>query len=347
MEGSDAGATMEDFAGELHRREEYDDDDNLVGRWSVYVKDGVDVLHGEYELFHANGLRAERRFYEHGAPAGVWSMWDETGRELSKGRPPDPGDEEIDEPSEEDWKQPVIDESAGRRLPWREYLIEFSVVMALGWLVFFVAAVVSQGYLVSPEDWVTSVEYDDFAFITFEVPTMGMLVQILIPLLWIIWKSDLSWRDVGMVRPRFSTFLLLGAGLGAATLLIDAVLIFITRPPEPPGYYAMPVGAFLWGVLVVSLILNSLVEEIVWRGYALKRLTQMSGSRLFALLMSSALFASYHIYQGFENMLLAFPTGVVYGAAVLITRRIWPVVVAHTVHNVVLYTSLGDWLVSW
>lgn len=336
---------MSDGNRPTHTREECDEDGNVRARWHVYVKDGEDVAHGEFELFHPNGMRAEQRFYEDGEPAGVWAMWDNLGRELRKGPPLEYGDAAAPEPSEEDWRQPLVEDDPDRpRLPWHEYSIEFGIVMLVGWLVNFLVAVVSQGFLGAPEEFATITERSDISFIIGEVPAMGSSLQVFLVLLWIIWKSDLSWQDVGLVKPKFLYFAVLGTVLAAVSLYVDVALFKLFDPPEPPVWFVYPVKPFFWNVLVVSLLLNSLAEELVWRGYVLKRLTQMSGSKLFALGLSTVLFASYHVYQGFENMMLVIPFGLLMGASVLVTRRLWPAVVAHTIYNFVLYTALGDWL---
>ncbi len=72
------------------------------------------------------------------------------------------------------------------------------------------------------------------------------------------------------------------------------------------------------------------------RGYLIPRLEQLLGSTAAALLVSTGLFASYHIYQGPAGAFGAGVTGLLYGASFCWWRRLWPLCVAHTLHNLVL-----------
>jgi membrane protease YdiL (CAAX protease family) len=102
--------------------------------------------------------------------------------------------------------------------------------------------------------------------------------------------------------------------------------------------------------LVLAAFGNGVTEEVVVVGYLLTRLDQI-GWRVGAAVATSALLrGTYHLYQGFGAFLGNAIMGVVFALFFLRFRRLWPLIVAHTVLDVVAflgYTLLRnevDWL---
>jgi membrane protease YdiL (CAAX protease family) len=85
----------------------------------------------------------------------------------------------------------------------------------------------------------------------------------------------------------------------------------------------------------LAQIANSFAEELVMRGYLIRRFQQLFRSTWLALLFTTVLFAGYHCYQGAFGVVNALVTGFTYGGAYCLCRRLWPVVVAHTLVNCV------------
>ena len=98
--------------------------------------------------------------------------------------------------------------------------------------------------------------------------------------------------------------------------------------------YQMPVSFIGVSALIIGCILNGLAEEIVMRGYFIERLEYLLGSTTNAIIISSIMFASYHIYQGSIGAFNIFIFGVIYGIIYCKYRKIWPLAVAHALHNI-------------
>lgn len=134
-------------------------------------------------------------------------------------------------------------------------------------------------------------------------------------------------------------------GLGlfwvAARLGINATVVPAALPDL---WWAVP-------VLLLAAAQNAILEEIVVVGYLMTRLREI-GWRVGAVIAASAVLrGSYHLYQGFGAFVGNVVMGVVFALFFLRTRRVLPLVIAHTLLDVVAfvgYTLLPkewfDWL---
>jgi membrane protease YdiL (CAAX protease family) len=117
---------------------------------------------------------------------------------------------------------------------------------------------------------------------------------------------------------------LLGRALGINAAVVPAAL--------PAVWWAVP-------VLVLSAAQNAVLEELVVVGYLLTRLRELGWRASVAVAVSAALRGSYHLYQGFGAFLGNAVMGVVFGLFFLRTRRVLPLVVAHTLLDIVSFVG--------
>jgi membrane protease YdiL (CAAX protease family) len=102
-------------------------------------------------------------------------------------------------------------------------------------------------------------------------------------------------------------------------------------------------------VLVLSAVQNAALEEVVVVGYLMTRLRQLGWRTPLVVAGSALLRGSYHLYQGFGAFVGNAVMGVVFALVYLRWRRVGPLVVAHTILDVVAfvgYTLAKDHL-SW
>jgi membrane protease YdiL (CAAX protease family) len=90
-------------------------------------------------------------------------------------------------------------------------------------------------------------------------------------------------------------------------------------------------------VLVLAAAANGVLEEVVVVGYLLTRLREIGWSTWQAVLASSLLRGSYHLYQGFGAFLGNAIMGVVFALFFVRFKRVVPLVIAHTILDVVAY----------
>lgn len=87
--------------------------------------------------------------------------------------------------------------------------------------------------------------------------------------------------------------------------------------------------------ILVSVLLIPPIEEIINRGFFLHRL--LDRGKLFAVFLSSLLFAVYHNPQ---TIYLAFAVGLFFAVATLNSGTMWIATIAHAAYN---FTSQLDW----
>ncbi len=84
---------------------------------------------------------------------------------------------------------------------------------------------------------------------------------------------------------------------------------------------------------------NAVLEEVVMVGYLFTRWRRAGWSVPAVVLVSAMVRGSYHLYQGFGGFAGNLVMGVLFGWVYLRTRRVGPLVVAHTVLDVVAFVG--------
>ncbi len=130
----------------------------------------------------------------------------------------------------------------------------------------------------------------------------------------------------GVVTGAGSFALMLGTGT-----LLEAIL-----PGDMPQISSQ--GMSLAAIVVLSAV-NALYEEVFLLGVLLR------GLRGFGLQVAVGapllIRASYHTYQGFTGLLTVSLFGLILSLVFLKTQRLWPVVLAHAVVDVIALTMLA------
>jgi len=92
-------------------------------------------------------------------------------------------------------------------------------------------------------------------------------------------------------------------------------------------------------VLVLAAAQNAVLEEVLMVGYLFTRWSQAGWSTTRILLSSALIRGSYHLYQGFGGFVGNAVMGLVFGWLYTRTKRVGPLVVAHTVLDVVAFVG--------
>ncbi len=104
----------------------------------------------------------------------------------------------------------------------------------------------------------------------------------------------------------------------------------------------VPATTYWWTVpvLVLAALQNGLLEELVMIGYLVERLRRLGWGPWTIIALSALVRGTYHLYQGFGQGLGNLVMGLVFGAWYLRTGRLWPLVLAHTLLDVVAFVGM-------
>lgn len=170
--------------------------------------------------------------------------------------------------------------------------------------------------------------------------------------LYLLYRSGESTADIGLDTRRPRRDGLLGLGLAAAIGLPGLGLYLAAHALGANlSVVATDLPAFWWRtpVLVLSAFQNAALEEVLVVGYLLRRLDQLGLRVLPALLVSATLRGSYHLYQGLGGFFGNLVMGLIFGGLYLRTRRLAPLIIAHTTIDAVAFVgyTLLHGHVSW
>jgi uncharacterized protein len=119
-------------------------------------------------------------------------------------------------------------------------------------------------------------------------------------------------------------FYLLARELGINATVVPAKL--------PQVWWVVP-------VLVLAALQNAVLEEVVAVGYLQTRMRQLGHGSVPTIATSALLRGSYHLYQGFGAFIGNAVMGVIFSVFFARTGRVFPLVVAHTILDVVSFVG--------
>lgn len=101
------------------------------------------------------------------------------------------------------------------------------------------------------------------------------------------------------------------------------------------------VGAawFTVPVLVLAAVQNAVLEEVVMVGYLFRRWGEAGWGTWRVIVTSAVIRGTYHLYQGFGAFVGNLAMGLLFGWLYTRTRRVMPLVVAHTILDVVAFVG--------
>ncbi|MBX3402961.1 MAG: CPBP family intramembrane metalloprotease [Phycisphaeraceae bacterium] len=158
----------------------------------------------------------------------------------------------------------------------------------------------------------------------------------------IMWRSGEPRRAFGFARWEWRIDVPLAAVLVIAGWMLSIAVYSAAQSvfgaaPWRPEQVARPRTVADFSVLALMITANSIAEEVVIWGLLFTRLSALIGGGARVVFICAAVFASYHIYQGPAGALAVMSIGLLHGAIFWQSRRLWPLVVAHTALNFVAY----------
>jgi membrane protease YdiL (CAAX protease family) len=169
---------------------------------------------------------------------------------------------------------------------------------------------------------------------------------------YLIVRAGLRLTDIGLDRTRPGRDALGAAGL-AALIGIPGLGLYLVARAVGANLTVLPstLTDTWWRlpVLIASAAGNAFAEEVLLTGYLLTRLRQLGWSDNRSVLVSALLRGCYHLYQGFGGFVGNLVMGLVFGRVWQRTGRLWALVGAHLLLDVVAFVgfALLAGKVSW
>lgn len=168
-----------------------------------------------------------------------------------------------------------------------------------------------------------------------------------------LWFRNSGWKALGMQRPTSwlrTSAIAIAIGVAyqfVSMWIVVPVLNQITNEPLDLSQFDSLRGnvVVLFVLLAVSWTLAAFGEEMVYRGYALNRTSDMfQNSRaglVIGAVVSSALFALGHAYQGVTGVVETFIFACVMAFVYLANQRnLWIVIIAHGMYDTVAFIMI-------
>jgi membrane protease YdiL (CAAX protease family) len=159
-----------------------------------------------------------------------------------------------------------------------------------------------------------------------------------------LWRK--GWRPhLTATQPLVSRDVLRGLGVWAfafASYLVWALLWLLVAPKTTANAYAIEyVGQPSLWIGVTVCVVNAVFEEMLWLGLGVAAM-HAAGVRLgMAAMISVLLRTLVHIYQGPLALIGVLPLGAAFTAYYVRTRRMWPVIVAHALQDLLAIALLS------
>ena len=160
--------------------------------------------------------------------------------------------------------------------------------------------------------------------------------------LYLLWRAGIKVTQIGLDRRSPGTDVLRALALAAVIGIPGLGLYFLSyslgfslnvQPSTLGDTWWRPIA------LTLSAFGNAFAEEVLVIGYLLPRLRQLDVRENTALVAAAVLRGSYHLYQGFGGFVGNFVMGLIFGRVWQKTNRLWPLVVAHTILDVVSFVG--------
>lgn len=161
--------------------------------------------------------------------------------------------------------------------------------------------------------------------------------------IYLLWEPGVSaFRRIGLDFRRF------GRDAGAGVLLVAVIgipglglyalgrtlgiTVQVDASPLDPSWWTIP-------LLLLAAVRAGLTEEVIFIGYLFDRLRRLGWGTWTIILATAALRGTYHAYQGFGPLVGNVAMGVVFGWVYARWGRVMPLVIAHTLIDIIAFVG--------
>lgn len=141
-------------------------------------------------------------------------------------------------------------------------------------------------------------------------------------------------KDVGLRAPHAPWEYLTGAAVALFLIGLSAGRADIGANYARRISVVVPTTKVEWVLFVALAITAGVCEEFLYRGYALTKVAELSGSLLAGVVASALAFGAAHWYQGRMGMIGAGLSGFLYALLFIATGSLWPCIFGHIAQDI-------------
>lgn len=138
---------------------------------------------------------------------------------------------------------------------------------------------------------------------------------------------EFSWKAAAAGIPLFIIYLLV--------YWVAATLVLLVFPAARTVWAFQVVPSAPFALIAIFVVLNSVFEELLVTAYVIESFAR-DGAAL-AITVSTLFRFGYHLYQGPLASLSIIPLGLLFGTMYWQRRNVWPLMVAHTIANLMVF----------
>jgi membrane protease YdiL (CAAX protease family) len=165
-------------------------------------------------------------------------------------------------------------------------------------------------------------------------------IPLLCLVLFFVWRNRESFPSIGLTLRNGWREAAVGGVLFVPLLLGMSLIEKILRagglsvPQEAPSFL-VPSGAAQVALALLLLVVVAVCEEVIFRGYLIRRFTALSRNPVWALVLSSGIFAMGHGYERSGGVVGVGILGLIFGAIYLWRKSLVAPMVMHFIQNFV------------
>jgi hypothetical protein len=167
---------------------------------------------------------------------------------------------------------------------------------------------------------------------------------------YLLLRGGIALARVGLDARRPGRDALEAVGLAALIGIPGLGLYFVARALGVSLEVAPSTLGDVWWrtpVLVLSAAANAWAEEVMMIAYLLTRFRQLGWSENRSVLVSAVLRGAYHLYQGLGGFVGNLVMGLVFGRVWQRTNRLWPLIGAHALIDIVAFVGYALLPTGW
>jgi membrane protease YdiL (CAAX protease family) len=186
------------------------------------------------------------------------------------------------------------------------------------------------------------VDHTRLRFMTVAITSIMSDLALVSLVLYFVWRNDEPVRRIGWTIKNLwldiGWGLLLYIPVVYCTNLLERILqkAGFSAPTKLPSFLVATGSAKIF-LACILVIVVAVVEETIFRGYLILRFKAVTGRTVIAVLLSSAIFALGHGYEGAAGMISIFFLGIIF-AVVYLWRK--SLVAAMVMHFLIDFSSI-------